>query len=130
MEYVFTEKAPKPVGPYSQAVKVGNWVYVSGQIPIDPGTGEVIKGDFSAAVRRVLENVKAIVEAAGGGLESVVKVMVYLTDIGKFSEFNKIYAEYFSTHRPARMVIEVSRLPKDVEVAVDAVAYVGSAREG
>ena len=125
MEYVFTENAPKPVGPYSQAVKVGGWVYVSGQIPIDPKTGEVVRGDFSAAVRRVLENLKAIVEAAGGGLEDVVRVMVYLTDIGKFGEFNKIYSEYFSSHKPARMVIEVSRLPKDVEVAIDAVAYVG-----
>jgi len=125
MEYVFTEKAPKPVGPYSQAVKVGAWLFISGQIPIDPTTGQIIRDDFRKASRQVLENIKAIVEAAGGTLENVVKVTVYMKDISKFSEFNEVYSEYFSKHKPARAVVGVSMLPKDVELEAEAIAYLG-----
>jgi len=125
MKYVFTEKAPKPVGPYSQGVIVGEWLFISGQIPIDPTTGQIIEDDFKRASRQVLENIKAIVEAAGGTLESVVKVTVYMRNISKFSVFNEVYSEYFSEHKPARAVVEVSNLPKDVEIEAEAIAYLG-----
>jgi len=128
VEYVFTEKAPRPVGPYSQAVRVGAWLFISGQIPIDPATGQIIKGDFKRASRQVLENIKAIVEAAGGILEDVVKVTVYMKDISKFSEFNEVYSEYFSKHKPARAVVGISKLPKDAELEVEAVAYLRKTR--
>jgi len=123
---VFTERAPRPIGPYSQAVLVDGWLFISGQIPIDPSTGEVVKGSFRDQVVRVLENIKAIVEAAGGSLRDVVKVTVYLRDISKFSEFNEIYSKYFSEEPPARVVVEVSNLPKGVELEIEAIARIGS----
>jgi len=113
---VFTDKAPKPVGPYSQGVLVDGWLFIAGQIPLDPATGKLVEGSFEDKVRRVLENVKAIVEAAGGSLENIVKVTVYLRDISKFSEFNKVYAQYFTKDPPARVVVEVSNLPKGVDL--------------
>ena len=121
---VFTSKAPRPVGPYSQAILAGNCtLYISGQIPLDPATGELVKGSFESQVRRVLENLREIVEAAGGTLSDIVKVTVYLKDIGKFKEFNRIYAEYFKSLPPARVVVEVSKLPLDAELEVEAIAY-------
>ncbi len=120
---VFTDKAPKPIGPYSQGVVAGCFLFVSGQIPIDPATGRLVTGSFEEQVRRVLENVKAIVEAAGASLKDVVKITVYLRDISRFEEFNKIYAEYFGEEPPARVVVEVSRLPRDVDLEVEAIAY-------
>lgn len=123
-QVVFTEKAPKPVGPYSQGVKAGGFLFVAGQIPIDPSTGRIVEGSFEDKVRRVLENVKAVVEAAGGSLDNVVKVTVYLKDISLFDRFNKVYAEYFPRNPPARVVVEVSNLPKGVELEVEAIAYI------
>jgi len=123
IKVVQTDKAPKPVGPYSQAVIVDGWLFVSGQIPIDPKTGKLVEGEFKEKVRRVMENIKAIVEAAGGSLENVVKVTVYLSDIGKFSEFNEVYSEYFKDHKPARSVIE-AKIPKNAELEVDVIAYI------
>ena len=125
---IVTPKAPKPVGPYSQGVVAGCFLFVSGQIPLDPETGELVGGSFEDRVRRVLENVKAVVEAAGGTLRDVVKVTVYLRDIGLFERFNRVYAEYFPEEPPARVVVEVSRLPKDVDLEVEAIAYL--CREG
>ncbi len=122
---IYTPSAPKPVGPYSQAVRVGPWLFVSGQIPLDPETGTVVEGGFQDRARRVIENVKAIVEAAGGGLENIVKVTVYLTDISRFSEFNEVYSQYFKENPPARVVVEVSRLPKGVDLEMEAIAYLG-----
>ena len=123
-EAVYTDKAPRPVGPYSQGVLAGGcFLFISGQIPIDPSTGGLVKGDFSEKVRRVLDNVKAIVEAAGGTLDDIVKVNVYLRDIGLFHEFNKVYSEYFKGVPPARAVVEVSNLPLGVELEVEAIAY-------
>ncbi len=121
---IFTEKAPKPVGPYSQGILAGGFLFVAGQIPIDPEKGEIIRGDFERETRRVLENIKAIVEAAGGTLKDMVKITVYLKDVGKFPEFNEIYGEYFKEEPPARVVVEVSDLPKGVDLMVDAVAYI------
>jgi len=123
VEYVYTERAPKPIGPYSQAVKAGCFLFVSGQIPLDPSTGELVSGDFKEKVRRALENLKAIVEAAGGSLDRVVKVTVFIRDISKFQEFNEVYTQYFRERRPARSVVEVSALPRNSEVEIEAIAY-------
>jgi 2-iminobutanoate/2-iminopropanoate deaminase len=122
---IYTEKAPKPIGPYSQAVCVNGWLYISGQIPIDPATGRLIEGSFKDQVRRALENAKAILEAAGGSMESVVKVAVYLKDMSKFQEFNEVYSEYFKQAPPARSVVGVSSLPRNAELMIDLVAYLG-----
>ncbi len=120
MEAVFTEKAPKPVGPYSQAVKVGNFVFVSGQIPLKDSK---IPENFEERVRTVIENVREILKAVNLDLNDVVKVTVYLTDLSKFDEFNKIYSEYFKEWKPARAVVEVSRLPKGVDIEMEVVAF-------
>ncbi len=123
---IYTSKAPKPVGPYSQGVVAGGWLFISGQIPLDPETGEMVEGGFKEKARRVLENLKAVVEAAGGSLEDVVKVTVYLADISRFSEFNEVYQEYFQDNKPARVVIQAAALPKGAEVEIEAVAYLGT----
>ena len=122
-ESIFTDRAPRPVGPYSQAIKIDKWVFISGQVPIDPSTGQRVKGDFKVKVKRVLENIKAIIEAAGGGLQNVVKVTIFLSDINKFQELNEIYKEYFKDKPPARSVME-AKLPKDFELMVEAIAYI------
>ena len=122
---IYTEEAPKPIGPYSQAIKVGSWLFISGQIPIDPRTGEIVKGSFEDKVKKVLKNIEAIVRAAGGSLRDIVKVTVYLRDIKLFSRFNEVYKEFFKEEPPARVVIEVSALPKDADLEVEAIAYIG-----
>lgn len=122
---IYTDKAPKPVGPYSQAICVDGWLFISGQIPIDPSTGAVVKGDFKTQVERVLENLKAIVEAAGGSMSDVVKVTVFLRDIARFSEFNEVYSRYFSENPPARSTVEVRDLPRDVDIEIEAIARLG-----
>ena len=123
-EVIFTDKAPKPVGPYSQAIKAGNFLFIAGQIPLDPETGTLVEGSFQDKVRRVLENIKAIVEAGGGSLNDIVKVTVYLKDIDKYSEFNEVYSEYFKDSKPSRVVVGVSNLPKGVDLEVEAIAYI------
>ena len=119
---VYTDKAPKPIGPYSQAIIAGNFVFVAGQIPIDPETGEIVKGGIEEQTRRVLENIKAILEAAGSSLDKVVRVQVFLADLKLFEKFNKVYAEYFKENPPARVTVEVSSLPKGVLLEVDVIA--------
>ncbi len=126
---VYTDKAPRPVGPYSQAILIDGLLFISGQIPIDPSTGKLIDGTFEEKTRRVLENVKAIIEAAGGTLDDVVKVTVYLKDIGKFSDFNKVYSEYFKGVPPARVVVEVSNLPLGADLEMEAIAYIPTTQE-
>lgn len=123
---VITDKAPRPAGPYAQGVIAGCLLFISGQIPIDPNTGELVEGDFKLKVRRVLENVKAIVEASGGSLKDVVKVTVFIRDIKLFQTFNEVYSEYFGNTAPARSLVEVSNLPRDAEVEVEAIAYLCS----
>lgn len=120
--HVSTPHAPAPIGPYSQAVCVDGWLFISGQIPIDPRTGEVVHGDFKAQVKRVMENVKAIIEAAGGSMNSVVKVVVYLKDLTRVKEFNEVYSSYFEVSYPARSLVAVSALPRDAEVELDVIA--------
>ncbi len=121
-EVVFSGDAPRPIGPYSQAVKVGNFLFISGQIPADKD-GNLVEGDIKAQTRQVLENIKAILEAAGAGLENVVKVTVYLKDMNDFGAMNEVYSEYFGESKPARAAVEVSRLPKDVKIEIEAIAY-------
>jgi 2-iminobutanoate/2-iminopropanoate deaminase len=120
-----TEKAPKAIGPYSQAVQAGEMIFLSGQIPLDPATGELVKGDIRDQTRQVLENTKAILESQGLGIENVVKVTLFLKDMEKFSQVNEIYASYFSSFPPARSTVEVSRLPRDVEIEMEAIALTG-----
>lgn len=122
-EVIYTEKAPKPIGPYSQAIRAGNFVFLSGQIPIDPSTGEIVKGDIHQQTRQVMENIKAVLESQGLGMENVVKVTIFLTDIGNFNQMNEVYATYFSSWPPARSTVEVSRLAKNVDVEIEAIAH-------
>jgi reactive intermediate/imine deaminase len=121
---VFTDRAPKAIGPYSQAVRVGNTVYLSGQIPLDPKTGELVSGDFNLEVRRVFDNLKAVAETAGDGLKDVVRVTIYLTDLGHFPKVNEVMAEYFKEPYPARATIGVAALPRGARVEIDAVMAV------
>jgi 2-iminobutanoate/2-iminopropanoate deaminase len=119
---VQTVHAPGAIGPYSQAIKAGHLLFVSGQIPLDPKSGELVKGSIADEAKRVLENLKAIIEAAGGTLGDVVRTTIYLKDMGQFAAVNEVYAGYFSQPYPARATVEVARLPKDVNVEIDAIA--------
>ncbi len=119
---LFTPKAPAPVGPYSQAIQAGGFLFISGQIPLDPQTGKVVQGSFEAQCRMVLDNLKCILEEGKSSLEKVVKVNIYLVDLGKFAQLNAIYSEYFGQSKPARACVQVARLPLDVEVEIEAVA--------
>ncbi|CAC9925529.1 putative endoribonuclease L-PSP [Aedoeadaptatus nemausensis] len=123
MKVVSTDKAPAAVGPYSQAIVDGGVVYASGQIPMDPATGEM-KTDVSEAARQSLTNLKNLLEAAGSDLENVIKVTIFITDMDKFGELNEVYGEFFSDHRPARSCVEVSALPKDAVLEIEAIARV------
>jgi reactive intermediate/imine deaminase len=120
-----TDSAPKAIGPYSQAVRAGNTVYLSGQIPLDPATGELVTGDITAQTRRVFENLSAVCEAAGGSLAQLVRVGIYVTDLKNFAAVNAVMAEFCKEPYPARSTIEVSGLPRGAEVEVDAVLVVG-----
>lgn len=117
-----TDAAPAAIGPYSQANVFGELVFCSGQIPLDPVNGDIVSDDFEAQARQVMENVKAVLDAAGSSLEQVVKTTCFLADMNDFAAFNKIYGEYFTTDFPARSAIQVGRLPKDVRVEVEAIA--------
>ncbi|ADL19349.1 YjgH/F family protein - putative translation initiation inhibitor [Acidilobus saccharovorans 345-15] len=121
-EAVFTERAPRPIGPYSQAIIAGDLIFVSGQIPIDPSTGRIVSDDFKEQVRRALENVKAILEAGGSSLDDVVKVTVYLKDPSRFQDFNQIYSEYFKGSFPARTTVFVNDLPAGAQIEIDVIA--------
>lgn len=116
-----TSDAPAAIGPYSQAIKAGNTVYLSGQIPLDPATGAVVEGDFNTLVNRVFDNLAAVADAAGGTLDDIVKLNIFLTDLSRFGVVNDLMAERFSQPYPARATVEVSALPKGVPVEMDAV---------
>ncbi|HXN09760.1 MAG TPA: RidA family protein [Steroidobacteraceae bacterium] len=124
-QVIHTDAAPKAIGPYSQAVRVGDTVYVSGQIPLDPGTGTLVSGDIEAEIRRVIENLKAIVQAAGGTLAQVVKVTVFLTDLAHFAIVNQLMAAYFSEPYPARAAIGVAALPRGARIEMECVLSLG-----
>lgn len=125
LKTVQTDKAPAAIGPYSQAVIAQPFVFVSGQLGMDPSTGNLVGDDLASQARQALENVKQILIASGSSLEQAAAVEVFLTDMGKFLEFNAIYGEYFSTHKPARAAIEVSALPKGGCVEIKCTAVVG-----
>lgn len=121
-EEVSTENAPGAIGPYSQCVKMGRTYYLSGQIPLDPETGKVVEGGIAEQTRRVMENIKAVLESAGSNLDEVVKTTVFLTDMGDFAEVNGIYGEYFTEPYPARSAVGVRELPKGVSIEIEALA--------
>ncbi len=123
-EIVNTSNAPNAIGPYSQAIKINKMVYLSGQIAIDPKTQQFIDGDIEVQTKRVLDNLRAVINAAGGSLESVVKTTIYITDINDFPKVNEIYASYFSSGKPARSTVCVARLPKDAKIEIDAIAEI------
>lgn len=115
-----TDKAPQPIGCYSQAIRVGNTVYLSGQIPLDPQTGQVVEGDFSIQVHQVFKNIQAVVAAASGSLDAIVKLTVYLTDMSVFATVNEVMETYFKKPYPARTSIAVVALPKNVAIEIEA----------
>ena len=119
---VSTDAAPKAIGPYSQAVIAGGFVFCSGQIALDPATGAVVDGDTRAQAARVMENLRAVLAAAGVGMDRVVRCTIFLKDLGDFAVVNEVYGGYFTATPPARATVEVSRLPRDVRVEIDAIA--------
>jgi 2-iminobutanoate/2-iminopropanoate deaminase len=121
---ISTERAPKAIGPYSQAVISNGWAFLSGQIPLDPATNQIVEGGIGVQTERVLENLKSVLEAAGSSLERVVKTTVYLKDMGEFAIMNEVYGRYFATNPPARATVEVARLPRDVRVEIECIAGV------
>ncbi|NOZ78614.1 MAG: RidA family protein [Acidobacteria bacterium] len=125
MKMVTSSEAPAAVGPYSHGVISGGLLFTSGQIPIDPGSGEIAGGGFEDQARQALENLDAVLRAAGSSRSRVIKVTVFLTDMGKFGRLNEIYGAFFGEHRPARSALQVAALPKNVEIEVEAIAEVG-----
>jgi len=124
-DVIQTDQAPSAIGPYSQGIAVGSWLFVSGQLGMHPQTGELVSHDFARQARQALENLRQIVRTAGCDLNCVTAVDVFVTDMMDFPEFNEIYTEYFSEHRPARAVVEVSALPKNAKVEIKCIAYRG-----
>lgn len=125
-EIINTSNAPGAIGPYSQAMKVscGNMIFTAGQIPLDPATGQMVEGDIKTQTRRVLENVKALLEAAGASLQDVAKTTVFMSDLGEFQAMNEVYGEYFASHPPARSTVEVKALPRGAKVEIETVAVI------
>lgn len=121
-ERIETPNAPKAIGPYSQAIKASGFIFASGQVALDPGTGQVIEGGIREQTERVLKNLSAVLEAAGSSLELAVKTTVFLADFGDFAEMNDVYGRFFGETPPARSTVEVSRLPKDVRIEIDVIA--------
>lgn len=122
---IFTERAPAPIGPYSQAIIVdGKFIYTAGQLPINPQTGKIVEGDIKEQTRQVLENLDAVLIAGGASLSSVVKTMVFLKDMNDFPAMNDVYTEYFKKIAPARSTVEVTRLPQDVRIEIEAIAVI------
>jgi 2-iminobutanoate/2-iminopropanoate deaminase len=119
-----TEKAPKAIGPYSQAIQAGNFLFISGQIPLDPKTGDLMKGDIHKQTQQVLENIKGVLESQGLGMENVVKATLFLKDIANFNQVNEAYATYFPSSPPARSTVEVAKLPRDADIEIEAIALI------
>ena len=123
-ETISTEKAPGAIGPYSQAIKAGNMIFCSGQIPIDIATGEFVSQDVAEQTEQVLKNLTAVLEAAGTDLNSVLKTTVFLADMNDFAAMNEVYGRYFSENKPARATVQAARLPRDARVEIDCIAVV------
>ncbi len=126
MDIIKTQQAPEAIGPYSQAVRVGTWVFCSGQIPFDPKTMSLVGTTVADQTEQVFENLTAVLRAAGSSLQQVVKTTVFLQDMNDFQQMNAVYAEAFGEHKPARATVEVARLPKDVLVEIECIAIVGA----
>ena len=124
LDAVHTDKAPAALGPYSQAMKVGNFLFLSGQIPVNPSTGELITSGIQDETRQCLENAKAILDEAGTSLGKVVKATVFIKDMDQFGKINEVYAEYFKENKPARSCVEVARLPKDINIEIEMIAVI------
>jgi 2-iminobutanoate/2-iminopropanoate deaminase len=122
---VSTTAAPTAIGPYSQAIQAGQFLFVSGQVPIDPATGQLIQGTIAEETRRVFENVGAILKAGGASFQHVVRTTVYLADISDFAAMNEVYATFFTAPQPARSTIQAARLPRDARIEVDVIAFLG-----
>ncbi|HOV27922.1 MAG TPA: RidA family protein [Pseudobacteroides sp.] len=123
-EVLTTKKAPEAIGPYSQAIKAGNLLYTSGQIPIDPATGQIVQGGIEAQTKQVLENINAILVNAGSSFKNVIKTTVFVKDMNDFTTINNIYGQYFKDPYPARSLVEVARLPKDVLIEIEVIALI------
>jgi 2-iminobutanoate/2-iminopropanoate deaminase len=121
-EVIATDRGPKAIGPYSQAIRANGFLFVSGQIPLDPATQQLVSGDVRAQTERVLENLKGILEAAGSSLDRVVRATVFLADMNEFAAVNEVYGRYFQTQPPARSTVQVARLPRDARVEIDVIA--------
>jgi 2-iminobutanoate/2-iminopropanoate deaminase len=121
---VFTKQAPAPVGPYSQAIRAGNFIFVAGQVPVNPATGEFVKGSMTLQTQRCMDNIKAILAAAGSAPKDIVRTTIYLTNMNDFAEVNEAYGNYFDLEPPARTTIQAAALPKGVAIEIDAIAYV------
>ncbi|WP_257346690.1 RidA family protein [Pseudalkalibacillus decolorationis] len=122
---VYTERAPKAIGPYSQALKVNDFLFLSGQIPVEPQTNEIVEHDIKLQTQQVMKNMKAILENESLTFEHIVKTTIFIKDMNQFSSVNEEYGKFFGEHRPARSTVEVSRLPKDVLIEIEAIAYIG-----
>lgn len=122
---VTTTSAPSAIGPYSQGVAAGGFVFVSGQLPLDPATGQFVEGGIEGQTARALQNIKGILEASGGSLGSVVKTTVFLADMNDFAAMNKVYGSFFDSVPPARSAFQVARLPKDARIEIEAIAFIG-----
>ena len=122
---ISTDAAPKAIGPYSQAIRAGGFLFVSGQIPLDPSTGQMVEGGIEAQARRVMDNLAAVLAAAGASMGNVVRSTIYLADLADFGTVNDIYGSYFSAPAPARATVQVSRLPRDARVEIDVIAHLG-----
>lgn len=129
-EAVSTDAAPRAIGPYSQAIRAGGLLFVSGQVPIDPATGALVEGDIAAQTRQVLENLRGILEAAGASFDHVVRTTVFLADMNDFTAMNDVYAACFAAPAPARATVQVARLPKDARVEIDAIAALDERARG
>jgi 2-iminobutanoate/2-iminopropanoate deaminase len=121
---IHTDRAPEAIGPYSQAIQAGDFLFLSGQIPLDPKTGELVKGGIRIQTRQVLENIRGVLESQGSGMKDVVKATIFLRDIGNFNQVNEIYATYFPSSPPARSTVEVAKLPKDADIEIEMIALI------
>lgn len=124
-EIILTRDAPAPIGPYSQAVKVGNFLFCSGQIPLDPATNQIVAGDVKEQTKRVMENIRAVLKTAGAGFDAIAKTTIFLKSMNDFPHVNEVYGTYFKENPPARSTVEVARLPKDVLVEIEVLAILG-----
>ena len=122
-QIIHTSEAPQALGPYSQAVRIGNLVFLSGQIPLDPASGKVVDGDIEAQTKRVMENLSAVLRAAGASFADVVKTSIFLADLGHFAKMNEIYGNYFTSEPPARSTVQVGALPRGVLIEIDMIAH-------